>query len=94
LPAETGCPERSDRARPSADPHVTEGDAKVWETVEDVKDDALHQRYAEALFEETGFDLRGRTNPDPDPESGPAVPGGPARAVIPPLGGGPRRRCE
>lgn len=45
----------------TVDPHVTEGDAKVWGTVEDVKDDALHRRYAEALFEETGFDLRGRT---------------------------------
>jgi hypothetical protein len=43
------------------DPQVADGDAKVWGTVEDVLDDALHQRYAEALFEETGFDLRGRT---------------------------------
>jgi len=25
-----------------------------------VLDEALHQRYAKALFEETGFDLRGR----------------------------------
>lgn len=45
----------------TTDPHVTEGDAKVWGTVEDVTDDALHQRYAAALFAETGFDLRGRT---------------------------------
>lgn len=43
------------------DTQVTEGDAKVWGTVEDVPDEALHQRYAEALFDETGFDLRGRT---------------------------------
>jgi hypothetical protein len=43
------------------DPHVGDGDAKVWGTVENVLDDALHQRYAEALFDETGFDLRGRT---------------------------------
>lgn len=42
------------------DTHVTEGDGKVWGTVEDVLDEALHRRYAEALFEETGFDLRGR----------------------------------
>jgi hypothetical protein len=45
----------------TVDPHVGDGDAKVWGTVEDVKDDALHQRYAEALFAEIGFDLRGRT---------------------------------
>lgn len=43
------------------DSHVADGDAKVWGTAEDVLDDALHQRYARALFEETGFDLRGRT---------------------------------
>lgn len=29
--------------------------------VEDVHDADLHQRYAEELFEQTGFDLRGRT---------------------------------
>ena len=45
----------------TVDPHVGNGDAKVWGTVVDVKDDALHQRYAQALFAETGFDLRGRT---------------------------------
>ena len=39
----------------------TEGDAKIWGTVEDVQDPALHQRYAESLFSRTGFDLRGRT---------------------------------
>ncbi len=44
----------------TVDTHVSDGDAKVWGTVEDVLDDALHQRYAEALFAETGFDLRGR----------------------------------
>ncbi len=45
----------------TVDTHVTEGDAKVWGTVEDIHDDVLHQRYAEALYAETGFDLRGRT---------------------------------
>jgi hypothetical protein len=46
----------------TVDAQVGDGDAKVWGTVEDVVDDvALHQRYAEALFAETGFDLRGRT---------------------------------
>jgi pyridoxamine 5'-phosphate oxidase-like protein len=42
------------------DTHVTDGDAKIWGTVEDVHDRALHQRYAESLFTKTGFDLRGR----------------------------------
>lgn len=45
----------------TTDPQVGEGDAKVWGTVEDSADDVLHQRYADALFEETGFDLRGST---------------------------------
>jgi len=44
----------------TVDPHVTEGDAKIWGTVQDVHDEALHQRYAESLFARTGFDLRGR----------------------------------
>jgi hypothetical protein len=43
------------------DTYVTEGDAKIWGTVEDVHDPVLHQRYAESLFARTGFDLRGRT---------------------------------
>ena len=45
----------------TVDSHVGDGDAKVWGTVEDVLDDDLHQRYAEWLFAEIGFDLRGRT---------------------------------
>jgi Pyridoxamine 5'-phosphate oxidase len=44
----------------TVDTDVSDGDAKVWGTVQDVRDEALHQRYAEALFVETGFDLRGR----------------------------------
>lgn len=44
----------------TVDSQVTEGDAKVWGGVDDIHDDALHQRYAEALYDETGFDLRGR----------------------------------
>jgi hypothetical protein len=44
----------------TVDTQVTDGDAKVWGFVEDVRDEALHQRYAEALFVETGFDLRGQ----------------------------------
>ncbi|MGH3434861.1 MAG: hypothetical protein ACRDRN_00170 [Sciscionella sp.] len=49
------------RASRTVDTHVKEGDAKVWGTVEDVHDEALHRRYADALFTETGFDLRGQT---------------------------------
>lgn len=45
----------------TVDTHVSEGDAKVWGTVEDVQDPALHQRYAEDLYARIGFDLRGRT---------------------------------
>lgn len=44
----------------TTDTHVTEGDAKLLGTVHDVRDTALHQRFAVALFEETGFDLRGQ----------------------------------
>jgi Pyridoxamine 5'-phosphate oxidase len=42
------------------DSHVREGDAKLWGVVHAVADPALHQRYADWLFEETGLDLRGR----------------------------------
>ena len=44
----------------TVDTQVSDGDAKVWGAVEDVQDEALHQRYAEALFQETRFDLRGQ----------------------------------
>lgn len=44
----------------TVDTHVGDGDAKVWGTVEDVQDEALHARYAENLFAGTGFDLRGQ----------------------------------
>jgi hypothetical protein len=44
----------------TVDTMVGDGDAKVWGTVEDVADEALHQRFAEHLFAETGFDLRGQ----------------------------------
>jgi hypothetical protein len=43
----------------TVDTQVSDGDAKVWGTVHDVQDIALHQRWADALFEESGFDLRG-----------------------------------
>jgi hypothetical protein len=44
----------------TVDTMVGDGDAKVWGTVEDVADEALHRRFAEHLFAETGFDLRGQ----------------------------------
>lgn len=43
----------------TVDTHVADGDAKLWGTVADVQDKALHQRFAIDLFEQTGFDLRG-----------------------------------
>ena len=45
----------------TVDPQVSEGDAKIWGTVEDVADPALHQRLAEDLYAETGLDIRGQS---------------------------------
>jgi hypothetical protein len=45
----------------TVDTHLADGDAKLWGVVEDVPDGALHRRFADALFEETGMDLRGQT---------------------------------
>ena len=42
------------------DTQVNDGDAKLWGVVRDVGDSALHQRFATALFRETGLDLRGQ----------------------------------
>jgi general stress protein 26 len=47
----------------TVDTHVSDGDAKLWGVVNDVRDTALHQRFATDLFEETGFDLRGHEFP-------------------------------
>jgi hypothetical protein len=44
----------------TVDTQVTDGDAKLWGVVEDLRDPALHQRFAEALFAEIGLDLRGQ----------------------------------
>jgi hypothetical protein len=43
----------------TVDTHVGDGDAKFWGVAHDVPDPALHWRYAEWLYAETGFDLRG-----------------------------------
>jgi Pyridoxamine 5'-phosphate oxidase len=44
----------------TVDTHVADGDAKLWGVVHNVPDPELHQRFAENLFAETGFDLRGQ----------------------------------
>jgi Pyridoxamine 5'-phosphate oxidase len=44
----------------TVDTQVTDGDAKLWGVATDLQDPALHQRFAEALFAETGFDIRGQ----------------------------------
>ncbi|WP_067820708.1 pyridoxamine 5'-phosphate oxidase family protein [Nocardia inohanensis] len=44
----------------TVDTQVGDGDAKLFGTVRNVRDEALHKRFADALFEETGFDLRGQ----------------------------------
>lgn len=42
----------------TVDPHVGDGDAKVWGRVRNVPDPGLHARFAQELFDESGFDLR------------------------------------
>jgi hypothetical protein len=44
----------------TVDTHLADGDAKLWGVVTDVRDEALHQRFAEHLFQESGMDLRGQ----------------------------------
>lgn len=43
----------------TVDPHLGDGDAKVWGVVENVSDVGVHERFAEYLFEDSGLDLRG-----------------------------------
>ncbi|MDQ1743044.1 MAG: hypothetical protein QOE23_1383 [Pseudonocardiales bacterium] len=43
----------------TVDTHVGDGDAKLWGKVHDERDPALHRRFAEDLFADTGLDLRG-----------------------------------
>lgn len=47
----------------TVDTHVQDGDAKLWGVVADLRDKAFHERFTAALFEQTGFDLRGREFP-------------------------------
>lgn len=44
----------------TVDPYVGDGDAKLWGRAVNVDDTALHRRFADELFEESGFDLRGQ----------------------------------
>ncbi|WP_067693313.1 pyridoxamine 5'-phosphate oxidase family protein [Nocardia jejuensis] len=44
----------------TVDTNVGDGDVKLFGEVRDLQDPALHQRFADALFAETGLDLRGR----------------------------------
>ncbi|MFD4293943.1 pyridoxamine 5'-phosphate oxidase family protein [Rhodococcus sp. NPDC058532] len=43
----------------TVDSMVGDGDAKLWGIVYDVQDRALQARFADAVFEEIGLDLRG-----------------------------------
>ncbi len=44
----------------TVDPYVGDGDAKLWGEAKNLQDEDLHARFAKDLFEESGFDLRGR----------------------------------
>jgi hypothetical protein len=44
----------------TVDPHVGDGDVKLWGIAVDVQDAELHRVFAEQLFADAGLDLRGR----------------------------------
>ncbi|WP_227982080.1 pyridoxamine 5'-phosphate oxidase family protein [Nocardia spumae] len=44
----------------TVDPEVGDGDAKLWGVVYQVDDVDLRRRWADALYTDTGFDLRGQ----------------------------------
>ncbi len=44
----------------TVDTMVSEGDAKLFGTVTDLKDEAVHARFAQKLFDDSGFDIRGQ----------------------------------
>ena len=44
----------------TVDPNVGDGDAKVWGVAVNDQDTDLHARFADALFAESGLDLRGQ----------------------------------
>lgn len=47
----------------TVDTQVGDGDAKLFGTVVDLPDKAVHERFADELFAESGFDLRGQEFP-------------------------------
>lgn len=42
------------------DSAVTDGDAKIWGEVRNVADTAVHQQFADMLFDDAGIDVRGQ----------------------------------
>lgn len=44
----------------TVDTTVADGDAKLFGTVTDHPDESLHRRFAQSLFDDTGFDIRGQ----------------------------------
>lgn len=44
----------------TVDAYAGDGDAKLWGRAENVQDLDLHERFAQALFDEIGMDLRGQ----------------------------------
>jgi hypothetical protein len=44
----------------TVDTHVKDGDVKLFGTVTNLQDKELHQRFAQQLFDDIGFDLRGQ----------------------------------
>lgn len=45
----------------TVDTYVSDGDAKVWGEAKNVQDPDLHKGWADDLFAQSGFDLRGQT---------------------------------
>ncbi|WP_410876630.1 pyridoxamine 5'-phosphate oxidase family protein [Nocardia sp. A7] len=43
----------------TVDTMVSDGDAKLFGTVTDLKDETVHARFAQKLFDDSGFDIRG-----------------------------------
>lgn len=45
----------------TVDTQVTDGDAKLFGAVTDLRDERVHARFAQKLFDDSGMDLRGET---------------------------------
>ena len=44
----------------TVDTRVADGDAKLFGTVTDLQDETVHARFAQKLFDDSGFDIRGQ----------------------------------